>query len=155
MTNLPRRSFLKGTLATGAVAVAATVLPFSAMADWPKAAFEAKTVEDAIMALLGSPDTIVSTAITIELPEIAENGAVVPVKVSSTLPKVESITLIAEKNPIPLVAQFKFENDAVQPFIATRIKMGETSNVVAVLKSEGKIYVARKEVKVTIGGCGG
>jgi len=155
MTNLPRRSFLKGTLATGAVAIAATVLPFSAMADWPKAAFEAKTVEDAIMALLGSPDTVVSTAITIEVPEIAENGAVVPVKVSSTLPKVESIVLISEKNPIPLVAHFKLESDAVQPFIATRIKMGETSNVVAVLKSEGKLYVARKEVKVTIGGCGG
>jgi len=155
MTNLPRRSFLKGTLATGAAAVAATVLPFSAMADWPKAAFEAKTVEDAIMALLGSPDTVASNAITIEVPEIAENGAVVPVKVNSTLPKVESITLIAEKNLIPLVAQFKFESDVVQPFIATRIKMGETSNVVAVLKSEGKLYVARKEVKVTIGGCGG
>jgi sulfur-oxidizing protein SoxY len=125
------------------------------MADWPKAAFEAKTVEDAIMALLGSPDTVASNAITIEVPEIAENGAVVPVKVNSTLPKVESITLIAEKNLIPLVAQFKFESDVVQPFIATRIKMGETSNVVAVLKSEGKLYVARKEVKVTIGGCGG
>ncbi|MEN9461455.1 MAG: hypothetical protein RIS84_1475 [Pseudomonadota bacterium] len=151
MTNLSRRGFLKGTLATGAAAV----LPFSAMADWPKAAFEAKTVEDAIMALLGSPDTLVSSAITIEVPEIAENGAVVPVKVNSTLPKVESIVLISEKNPIPLIAHFKFESDAVQPFVATRIKMGETSNVVAVLKSEGKLYVARKEVKVTIGGCGG
>jgi sulfur-oxidizing protein SoxY len=151
MTNLSRRGFLKGTLATGA----ATVLPFSAMADWPKAAFEAKTVEDAIMALLGSPDTLVSSAITIEVPEIAENGAVVPVKVNSTLPKVESIVLISKKNPIPLIAHFKFESDAVQPFVATRIKMGETSNVVAVLKSEGKLYVARKEVKVTIGGCGG
>lgn len=155
MTNLPRRSFLKGTLATSALAVAATVLPRAVMADWPKAAFEAKTVEDAIMALLGSPDTIASTAIEIKVPEIAENGAVVPVQVSSTLSKVESITLIAEKNPVPLVAQFKFDSDGVQPFIATRIKMGETANVVAVIKSDGKLYTARKEVKVTIGGCGG
>jgi sulfur-oxidizing protein SoxY len=157
--SLPRRSFLKSVLATGgAMALGATVLPTAVMADWPKAAFEAKSIEEALMALFESDEVTESDQITIEVPEIAENGAVVPIKVevSANLPNIESVAVIAEKNPVPLVAQFNFpEPENFTGWLKTRIKMGETSEVVVVAKADGKLYVARRNVKVTIGGCGG
>ncbi len=153
--NLPRRTFLKGVIATsGAMALGTAVLPPTVMADWPKMAFEAKTVEDALMALFESPDVKETDKIIIKAPSIAENGAVVPIEVTADLPNVESITIIGEKNPIPLIGQFNF-TESVEPWVKTRIKMGETSNVVAVVKANGDLYVMRREVKVTIGGCGG
>jgi sulfur-oxidizing protein SoxY len=153
--NLPRRAFLKGVLATGgAMAFGTTVLPQAVMADWPKAAFEAKTVDEALTALFASPDTEETGKITIKVPNIAENGAVVPVKVTADLPKVESIAIISENNPVPLVAKFNFADNA-EGYVKTRIKMGGTSDVVVVVKAEGKLYAARKNVKVTVGGCGG
>jgi sulfur-oxidizing protein SoxY len=148
---LSRRQFLQNSFTLSALLAA---LPHTVLADWSKAAFEAKTIEDALMALLGSPDTITSQAIEIKVPDVAENGAVVPIQVRADLPNVESITIIAEKNPVPLIAQFKFRDQAVQPFVATRIKMGETSHVMVVVKSEAKLYAARKQVTVTTGGCG-
>lgn len=151
--NLPRRSFLKGVIATGGAMALGTV-PTAVMADWPKMAFEATTVEDALMALFESPDVKESDQITIDAPEIAENGAVVPVSITANLPNVESITIIGEKNSTPLIGKFKFADNA-EGWVKTRIKMGETSNVVAIVKADGKLYVARREVKVTIGGCGG
>jgi sulfur-oxidizing protein SoxY len=157
--SLPRRSFLKSVLATGgAMALGATVLPTAVMAYWPKAAFEAKSIEEALMALFESDEVTESDQITIEVPEIAENGAVVPIKVevSANLPNIESVAVIAEKNPVPLVAQFNFpEPENFTGWLKTRIKMGETSEVVIVAKADGKLYVARRNVKVTIGGCGG
>jgi sulfur-oxidizing protein SoxY len=155
--SLPRRSFLKSVLATGgAMALGATVLPTAVMADWPKAAFEAKSIEEALMALFESDEVTESDQITITVPEIAENGAVVPIEVSAQLPNIESVAVIAEKNPVPLVAQFNFpEPENFTGWLKTRIKMGETSEVVIVAKADGKLYVARRNVKVTIGGCGG
>ncbi len=155
--NIRRRTLLGHSLAAGAVglAVGAGLLsPRSAWAAWPKAAFEAKDVDGAINADydLGAP--VESTAITVQAPDIAENGAVVPVTVSSTLPGVESISLIAAKNPAPLVARFDMRNGA-QGYVSTRIKMGKTADLIAVVKAGGKLYMAKKEVKVTIGGCGG
>jgi len=153
--NLPRRTFLKGVIATsGAMALGTAVLPPTVMADWPKMAFEAKTVEDALMALFESPDVKETDKIIIKAPSIAENGAVVPIEVTADLPNVESITIIGEKNPIPLIGQFNF-TESVEPWVKTRIKMGETSNVVAVVIANGVLFVMRREVKVTIGGCGG
>jgi len=124
------------------------------MADWPKKAFEADTVDDVIKALFESPDVEESTNITIDAPKIAENGAVVPIEIVANFSKVDSITIIGDKNPVPLIGQFNFFDNA-EGYVKTRIKLGATSNVVAVVKAEGKLYVARRAVKVTLGGCGG
>jgi len=154
---MKRRVFLKGSLASGmvAVAVGAGILsPRQVLAAWPKDAFEAKNVNDAMNGLLNTDLAPASDAIQLEAPDIAENGAVVPVKVTVGMDNVESITIIAEKNQTPLIASFNLAG-GTQGFISTRIKMGKTSNVIAVVKAGGKVYSARKEVKVTIGGCGG
>lgn len=92
--------------------------------------------------------------ITLKLPKIAENGAVVPITVTSTLPKVTDIAIFVAKNPSPLAATFKLSPD-IEPFVSARIKMAETCNVIAVVTSEGKLFKAKQEVQVTIGGCGG
>lgn len=155
--NMKRRVFLKGSLASGmvAVAVGAGVLsPRQVLAAWPKDAFEAKNVNDAMNGLLNTDLAPASDAIKLEAPDIAENGAVVPVKVTASMDNVESITIISEKNQTPLIASFNLAG-GTHGFISTRIKMGKTSNVIAVVKAGGKVYSARKEVKVTIGGCGG
>jgi sulfur-oxidizing protein SoxY len=124
------------------------------LAAWPKAAFEAKSVDDALSSLFGSADNTPSGDIKIKAPDIAENGAVVPVTVSSSMKGVDNIAIIASKNGTPLSANFKLDA-GTQAMVATRIKMGKTSDVVAVIKANGKLYSARKNVKVTIGGCGG
>ncbi len=154
---MQRRSFLKGTLAGSAVAVAVgagLLSPRAVLAAWPKAAFEAKSVNDAMKGLFGSADNTPSGDIKIKAPDIAENGAVVPVSVSTSLGKVDSIAVIAEKNGTPLASNFRLGSSAI-PNVSTRIKMGKTSDVIAVVKANGKAYSARKNVKVTIGGCGG
>jgi sulfur-oxidizing protein SoxY len=94
-----------------------------------------------------------SKEIAITAPDIAENGAVVPIAVTSRIPNTQSISIIAEKNPFPLAATFDLANGA-EPYASVRIKMGQTSNVRAVIKADGKFYTAAKEVKVTVGGCG-
>ena len=156
---MKRRTFLQGA-ATGAVisvAVGAGLLtPRMVLAAWPKGAFEAKSAGDALKDLLGSDQTMTSDAITLKVPDIAENGAVVPVTISTTLSDVESISIVVEKNATPLTSSFIL-GKGTEGFISTRIKMGKTSNVIGVVKvkGEGKLYSAAKEVKVTLGGCGG
>ncbi len=154
---MKRRVFLKGTLASSALAVAVSaglIAPRQVLAAWPKSAFEADNVNDAMSGLLGTDLAPGSNNITVDAPDIAENGAVVPVNISTSLKNVTSITILAEKNRTPLVASFNLTGKA-KGKVSTRIKMGESSNVIAVVKSGGKLYSARKEVKVTIGGCGG
>jgi sulfur-oxidizing protein SoxY len=90
----------------------------------------------------------------VSTPDIAENGAVVPVCVSSSIPKTESIAILVEKNPNMLAAVFDIPA-GTDPAVSTRIKMGQSSNVYALVKADGKYYVASKEIKVTLGGCGG
>ncbi len=155
--SIQRRTFLKGTLAGSAIgaAVGAGLLtPRAVLAAWPKNAFEAKSVGDALSALHGSSDAADSGDIKIKAPDIAENGAVVPITIDAGLGNVESISVIAEKNPVPLVASYDMGPSA-EGYVSMRIKMGKTSDVVAVVKSGGKLFRAAKEVKVTIGGCGG
>jgi len=155
--SMKRRVFLRGAVAGGVVSVAVgagLLTPRAVLAAWPKGAFEAKSVNDALMGLYQSGDASASGDISIKAPDIAENGAVVPISVTTKLGDVESISIIAEKNPSPLAAAFGLSKQA-EGFVSTRIKMGKTSNVVAVVKSGGKLYSASKEVKVTIGGCGG
>ena len=155
---MKRRSFLKGTLATGAAAVAVNaglLTPSTVLADWNKKAFEAKTTDDALSGVYGSASTADSGDIALKAPAIAENGAVTPITVdASKMSGVESISILASKNPMPLVCEYSFADSAVG-YVSTRIKMGETQNVMAVVKAGGKLFKAQQEVKVTIGGCGG
>ncbi len=151
-----RRILLKGGIASSAlgVAVGAGLLtPGQILAAWPKAAFQAKEVDTSLNELLGTSNVEESDQIKIKAPDIAENGAVVPVSVSTTLPA-ESIAVLALNNPVPLIANYTM-SDSSEGFIACRIKMGKSGDVVAVVKSGGKLYRTAKEVKVTIGGCGG
>lgn len=155
--NMKRRVFLKGSMAasTLGLAVGAGLLaPQAVLAAWPKGAFEAKDVGGALDGAMGASVSEASDDIKIKAPDIAENGAVVPVTVSSGIEGAESIAILAEANNSPLVAVFNMGAGA-QAFASTRIKMGKTGNVIAVVKAGGKLHSARKSVKVTIGGCGG
>jgi sulfur-oxidizing protein SoxY len=154
---MKRRVFLKGTLASGTVAVAlgaGLLTSGQVLASWPESAFGPRSFSDALKNLHKSDQLSASDKIEIEAPDIAENGMVVPITVKTTLGNVESIQVLVEKGNSPLTASFEM-TPAVAGFVSTRIKMGQTSDVVAVVKSGGKLYSARKEVKVTIGGCGG
>lgn len=145
-----RRGFLR---CAGGVAFLAVAGGVATAADAPKAPFEAKAVDDVLKGL-GAGSPAMSADIVIKAPDIAENGAVVPVEVTSRIPNTQSIAIIAEKNPLPLVAQFDFAGGA-EGYASTRMKLGRTSDVLAVVKADGKFYMARREIKVTIGGCGG
>ena len=153
-----RRKALQGSggaVALGLAFAAGLFKPTSAWAQsWNKAAFETKSLNDAVKAMGGSAPTE-SKDITITSPDIAENGAVVPFTIASKIPKTESIALMVEKNPNILAANFNIP-DGTEPWVNTRVKMGQTSNVIALVKAgDGKYYYASKEVKVTLGGCGG
>jgi sulfur-oxidizing protein SoxY len=156
MVSIKRRSFLKGTLATGALSVAVgtgLLKPSEVLAAWPESAFAEKTLDGAISALgAGTPAN--SGDIKIKAPDIAENGAVVPITVSTSISGVEKISVFVEQNPQPLAASFELTSNC-DGFVSTRIKMGKTSDIIAVVQAGGKSFSARKTVKVTIGGCGG
>jgi sulfur-oxidizing protein SoxY len=157
MIDAKRRILLKGSLAAGAVGVAVgagLLTPRTLLAAWPQKAFTAKSVDDALNALLGTTAHEVSEAIKIKAPDIAENGAVVPVTVESDVEGISSISIIAAGNQMPLVASFDLGEGALG-FVSTRIKMAKTAEVIAVVKAGDKVMSAAKEVKVTIGGCGG
>lgn len=147
-----RRDFLQ--LSIGACAAAAGLLKAEAgwAAPWNKSGFESKAAVDAQNSL-GATSLIDSKDITIIAPDIAENGAIVPVAVTSKIPNTQSISIIAEKNPFPLAASFDISAGG-EAYVSTRIKMGQTSNVRVIVKAGGKFYTAIKEVKVTVGGCG-
>jgi len=154
--SMKRRTFLKGTITTGvlSVAVGAGLLkPSEVLAAWPENAFNQKGLADAINAISGGSASD-SGDIKIKAPDIAENGAVVPITISTSISGVEKISVFVEKNPQPLAASFDLASNC-DGFISTRIKMGKTSDVVAVVQAGGKAYQAKKTVKVTIGGCGG
>lgn len=156
---MKRRIFLKGSLASGAIGMAVSsglLTPRSALAAWAKDAFNATDVNMALSKLFGTSELAGDKQgrITIKAPDIAENGAVVPVSVTTDIPNVESIAILAEKNANPLVANFIL-GPGTEGYISTRIKMGKTGSVIAVVKAGGKLTSTGKEVKVTIGGCGG
>lgn len=156
-TSMKRRVFLKRSLSasTLGVAVGAGLLsPQAILAAWNEAAFQAKSEKDAISSAMGDASTAASADITIKAPDIAENGAVVPVTVDSTLADVTSIALLVEKNGTPMSAVYSLPKGTLAN-VSTRLKMGKTGDVIAVVKAGGKLYSARKSVKVTIGGCGG
>ena len=156
--NGQRRSFIGLAAAASAVVAAAmagltrTGVAWAQAQGWNKAGFESKAVAD-VLKSLGAANPVETNDIVITAPDIAENGAVVPVEVLSRIPGTESIAIIADKNPFPLVATIELRNGG-EPYTYVRIKMGETSNVRALVRAGGKYYTAAKEVKVTIGGCG-
>jgi len=148
--NAVRRLLLQsaGALAAG------LLTPLAALAaTWNKDAFGAKTPADALKSI-GAGGTTPSNDVILEAPEIAENGAVVPIEITSQVPGTTSIALVIDKNPFPLVAKFDFMEGAL-PYVKVNVKMGETSDVRAVAEANGKHYSATKNIKVTIGGCGG
>ena len=152
-----RRAVLKAGGGTGVLALAAAaglIKPGEAFAQqWNKAAFETKSFADTLKALGGSGSTE-SAQIQITAPDIAENGAVVPITIESAVPRTDTIAILIEKNPSTLSADFEIPA-GTDPFITTRVKMAETSNIYAVVKADGKYFHAVKEIKVTLGGCGG
>ena len=122
-------------------------------AGWNKNAFGAKTPADALKGI-GAANAAESKDVLIEAPQIAENGGVVPIEITSNVPGTRSISVLIEKNPFPLAGHFEFKEGAV-PFVKVNVKIGESSNVHVVAEAGGRYYVAMKEIKVTIGGCGG
>lgn len=154
MVDRKRRLFLRASLVVGLAACAGLLVPRRLLAAvWPGPAFDAKTVPQALQALLGDAQLIQSAEVGLTVPELAENGAVVPVTVRCALDGIESVMLLVDKNPNALVARFDLAENT-RPFIKTNIKMAETSNVIAVLKSGDKLYSTSKKVKVVLNGCG-
>ncbi len=147
-----RRQAIKTTGAMATLVSLGLVTQSQAQAAVDRASFDVKTIADALKALGGTPAT--SDQISVVSPDIAENGAVVPVGASSKLADTTEIYLLVEKNPTPLSAGFILPAGTVAD-VQTRLKMGQSTNVIAVVKAGGKLYSASKETKVTLGGCGG
>jgi sulfur-oxidizing protein SoxY len=142
-------------LVAGAAFASLAALPRLLLAaEWPEKAFSYVTSSEAMIDLLGTDQATPSDQITMKVPQIAENGAVVPIKITTTLENVESISIIVTRNPRPLAATIEILPGTL-PEISSRLKMRETSDVIVVIKTDSGIYSTSKEVKVTIGGCGG
>ena len=149
-----RRELLSHSVKVAGLLVAAGLLPAAAQAAWNEAAFSAKSLADVVKAL-GGGAPVESKDVTITGPDIAENGAVVPVGASSSAVGVKRLLLLVEKNPNTLAAAFDL-TDSVEPNVSARVKMGQSSNVYAVaMLADGRVLYAGKEIKVTLGGCGG
>ena len=150
--NRSRRAAIQSTGAFATLVSLGLITQGQAQAAVSAAGFEAKTLADALKAVGGTPAT--SDQVTVVAPDIAENGAVVPVGATSKLPNTTEIYLIVEKNPTPLSCAFMIPAGTAAD-VQTRLKMGQSTNVVAVVKADGKLFSATKETKVTLGGCGG
>jgi sulfur-oxidizing protein SoxY len=153
-----RREALKtgsGTTVMALLISAGLIKPSDALAqEWNKGAFEAKNLNDTVRALGGMAATESKDISFVNAPDIAENGAVVPIGVQSKIAKTDMVAILVEKNPNSLSAAFMIP-EGTEPTVSTRVKMGQTSNVHAVVRADGKFFYATKEVKVTLGGCGG
>jgi len=152
-----RRVVLRSAGATGALAAALAaglLRPERVLAaNWDKSAFRQKSTAEALTSI-GAQDAETSKNVLLDVPEIAENGAVVPVEITSHVPGTTSISVVIDKNPFPLTSRFTFMEGAL-PYVKLNVKMGQSSNIRAIAEANGKHYVAMKGVKVTIGGCGG
>jgi sulfur-oxidizing protein SoxY len=147
--NSTRRTILRFATALAA----GLLVPLRAFAAWNKEAFQSRTAADALKGL-GVGAGSESRDIAIDAPQIAENGAVVPIEVTSNIAGTKSIAVVIEKNPFPLAAKFDF-GDGALPYVKVNVKLGESSLVRVVAEAGGRFYTASREVKVTIGGCGG
>lgn len=147
-----RREWLAGAFKLSAAA-AVLMSPLRVLASI-RQGFDAETVDDALQAVLDGRPVEESDLIKFKIPDIAENGAVVPVSVATDLPDVTAINIVIENNPNPLTSRFDISPNVVAD-VSTRVKMGESSMVRVYVETPNKIYTTAKEVKVTIGGCGG
>lgn len=150
---MKRRTFLQSTACVGAAVAAGALLPRRVLAGWPADAFSAKDAQTALGHLLGEVPITPDEAVTVTAPDEPANGGMVPVKVATPLENVESITIVSEGNPFPLIASFNLAGGNAG-YVQTRIKVGGTADIVGVVKADGRLYSARKRVKVTAGACG-
>lgn len=152
--NKSRRDFFRTSSMLGIVLVSSFYGSGNVLAaEWKANSFGAKSLADALKEL-GVDNYTISSDVSVDSAEIAENGAVVPVSISSTIPNTEYMAILVEKNPNPLAAAFSIPS-GTDANVLTRVKMGTTSNVYAFVKADGKWFAASKEIKVTLGGCGG
>jgi len=155
---MKRRLFLRKTLGASALLLVGGAGALKSLVahalEWPAALFELENEPDLVKDMFGDAEITESSDVVIKAPLQAENGAVVPIKVSTTLPDTKSITIVVEKNPVPLISSINL-SDSTGGFYSARIKMGETSNVTAFVNAGDKVYKASQEIKVTVGGCGG
>jgi sulfur-oxidizing protein SoxY len=153
---MKRRNFIKNSMlfAGALTTMPAVFVTKNAYAAWPKKSFDIKDLSDSVKSVYGHNNLDETSKVKLKAPSIAENGAIVPINVSTTLDNVESIMIFVENNPQPLSSGYQLTKLA-EPSIGTRLKMGKTSNVIAAVKSGDKVYTSTQEVKVTIGGCGG
>ena len=149
--SISRRSFIQRCLYSGFLTLNAGLYSRVLKADWPSAAFDEIEFQPALKGLIGD-QPLLDGHVTIQAPEIAENGSTVPVKISTDLDNVEWISIFGDKNPRPWISRFYFHGKS-KPFVSTRIKLRESSHVVAIVKAEGKLYSTKSAVRVTAGGC--
>ena len=152
--SITRRKMIKSVIAGSTIGVSLSsglLTPQQLLAAWPETLFNKSNLND-VMNSLGIRDLSMTTDITITAPELAEDGAVVPVSISTTIPGVEKISLLVDKNPYPLVATFKLSQKC-RGYVSTRIKMKEPSNIIVIVEANGSFYSNRKLVNVAIGGC--
>lgn len=154
--NKSRRSFIGSiTVLTGAVftGLGGLFKPAFSFAQRNTMAFSAESAADAIAGLFPNKQLMPSDAVQIDVHDLVENGAVVPIKINADLTAIESISILVEKNPNPLIAKFNLGPEC-SGFIATRIKVAQPSDIIAIVESGGKFYSQRKFVEVIEGGCG-
>lgn len=152
-----RRAFLKASVALGTYSLATAtglIAPATTQADWLADFFATATLDETVQKTFNSSKINPTDKIELKLPSIAENGAVVPITITSTLDLVEQVFILVEKNPVPLAAIFDLSSE-VEPYVSARLKISETCNVIVVVKAAGQLYKTQQTVKVTIGGCGG
>lgn len=156
MGKIDRRRFMKAVAGMASLAAAgiAGLMPAIAQAAWPKAAFDAKTSKDVTDTMFKGVSIEKSDAVSILAPDLAENGGIVPISVSTTLKDVESITILAEENPRALTSTYKLGKRAASA-VSVRVKLAKTQNVTAIVMAQGKAYSATRRVTVSVGGCGG
>jgi len=154
---MKRRTFLKGAMASSMLAVAAgagLLRPTEVLASpYPSSAFKTKGIDETLKTLFGTSAHMASSHISMDVPIQAENAAVVPIKISTKM-KADTVAILVPNNPATLAASVDL-GPTGEGFFQTRIKMGKTSDVVAVIRSNGKLYTTKQKVKVTVGGCGG
>ena len=148
-----RRDFIARMLTLTGYALGLAFSKIS-LANWVASDFRRQDIKTTLTDLFPDQTIVTSNKIKLKLPRIAENGSVVPITITSTLENVDTIYILSEKNPVPLIAQFSL-NPELETFIGARFKMAETCDVIVIVKAEDQYYQTRQKVKVTLGGCGG
>lgn len=151
---LTRRNFIVDLLKGSSFIALAASFPSMVFAKWNEKAFKAKQLKQALDSKYGQQPIVDSSDILLKAPTIAENGAVVPIRVSTNITNTNNISLFVKDNPTPLIASLNFGETSI-PEIQIRIRMAKTSEVIAIVEADGKLYQTKQLVKVTIGGCGG